>query len=145
MTPEERKKLYYEDNKEQINERVRKRYNDRKEEINKGVRLSYQENREKTLLRSNTYYKKVKKPQRNKNKVNLKQKNKPLTKKQKDSIYKQIFGEFKEEWKVNGIVNNTDKAVADRVGANKEQVCMYITKIVKEHKQRVDAIINKQL
>jgi hypothetical protein len=56
-----------------------------------------------------------------------------LTTEQKNLIYKMMFGEFKKEWFVNGILDNKDSTIARRLNLPIPPVARYTSRIVKNH------------
>lgn len=61
-----------------------------------------------------------------------------LTPDQEDLIAEMFFGPYKKEWKnLNGIVDNRDSIIAERIGVSISLVCTYTDRISREHMKNV--------
>lgn len=61
-----------------------------------------------------------------------------ISKEKKDLIHRMMFGPFEESWRdENGIIDNSDEAVAKRLGMAVPAASYHIVTMLKEHFRRV--------
>lgn len=67
-----------------------------------------------------------------------------LTELQKINVEEMFFGPYLDEWKVNGVVDNSANTIALRLGVTKRVVTNYINSIENYHFKKVIKTRNKQ-
>jgi hypothetical protein len=68
-----------------------------------------------------------------------------LTDEQKELVYQMFFGPYREEWKENGIVENSEKVIAERLGVPFKAVYNEIEKLVNAHFKKIEKLRNLEI
>jgi hypothetical protein len=66
-----------------------------------------------------------------------------LSSEQKAQIQTMFFGPYLPEWKINGVVDNSDATIGKRLGISAYMISNYTEKICEEHFKKVIDKINK--